>query len=57
MALKFKPEALFKGGAKAAPKKVAKAAKKVLISFIKASSCNCVGHHVPGSLMNAGFVR
>jgi hypothetical protein len=32
MALRFKPEALFKGGAKAAPKKAAKAAKKVLIS-------------------------
>lgn len=32
MALRFKPEALFKGGAKAAPKK-AVAAKKVLNSF------------------------
>lgn len=36
MALKFKPEALFKGGAKAAPKKAA--AKKVLVRRLIASA-------------------
>ena len=38
MALKFKPEALFKGGAKAAPKKAASAVKKVLISACSSQS-------------------